>query len=245
MISSWQQTVDSAAIIKQTALICDCSESLLESAVLSFHYWLVNLPNCYNTYNPIERLAAVVDNTLGNIHDVKLRRSIIPSGVYLTSQVMRVLTLKSDISFGWFQLVKTWLDDYLQISCYRQEVFCPKYSTSTVSSSPTNISENASPNNANTANASPAMIAGVGAGGVGVGIGQSTGGGHHHSRSQSNPNLAIDTVSANYNSVSALDASAITPRPAFTQSGMATSATGPGVGGIAGPSGNASVGGYM
>lgn len=254
MISSWQQSVDAHSIIKQTASTCECGESIVDSAVLSFQSWLLNLPTCYNTYHPIQKLAEVVDNTLGNIHNVSPRRSIIPKGVYLTSQVMRLLTLKSDISFGWFQLLKTWIDDYLQIACYRQEVFCPKNPPSTLTASPSKVNESPSLSTStsnptpSTSNVDPnTLIAGVGAAGVGVGIGQSSSSSssHSHSHSHSAPNLAIDTVSANLNSINALDASAITPRPAFTQSGMATSATGPGVGGIAGPSGNTNMGGYL
>lgn len=254
MISSWQQTVDSNFIIKQTALTCDCNEPLVESAVFSFQSWLLNLPTCYNTYHPIEKLAEVVDSTLSNIGNVFPKRSIIPKGAYLTSQVMRLLTLKSDISFGWFQLVKTWIDDYLQIACYRQEVFCPKNPPSTLTASPSKVNESSSLSTStsnptpSTSNVDPnTLIAGVGAAGVGVGIGQSSSSSssHSHSHSHSAPNLAIDTVSANLNSINALDASAITPRPAFTQNGMATSATGPGVGGIAGPSGNTNMGGYL
>lgn len=258
MISSWQQTVDSDCIIKQTASICDCDELLVRTTIVNFQSWLFNLPTCYDTYHPIAKLAEVIDNALSKIHDMPSRRSIIPKGAYLTSQVMRLLTLKSDISFGWFQLLKTWIDDYLQIACYRQDVFRPKSSIPAKSASPFNVSGSSPQSSSNlqpssstspsTANVDPnTMIAGVGAGGVGIGIGRSSSSSSQHSQTHLHPasNLAIDTVSANYNSGNALDASAITPRPAFTQNGVATSATGPGVGGIAGPSGTMSMGNYL
>lgn len=100
------------------------------------------------------------------------------------------------MSFGWFQLVKTWIDDYVTISCARRAAFARP-----------------SPNLLGSGTLQPKDL-------------QS-----HH-----NPRLAIDTASATYSTVAPLDQNAITPRPAFTASGAATQASGPGVGGIAGTS---------
>lgn len=101
------------------------------------------------------------------------------------------------MSFGWFQLIKTWIDDYVTISCTRRAAF---------------------------ARSSPSLSPGAA-----LQLKEMHQGAHH------NPPLAIDTASATYNTVAPLDQNAITPRPAFTSSGAATQATGPGVGGIAGP----------
>lgn len=102
------------------------------------------------------------------------------------------------MSFGWFQLVKTWIDDYVTISCVRRASFArrgPSLFRPSATLQPKDM--------------------------------QSA----HH-----NQPLAIDTASATYNTIAPLDQSVITPRPAFTASGAATQATGPGVGGIAGAS---------
>lgn len=100
------------------------------------------------------------------------------------------------MSFGWFQLVKTWIDDYVTISCTRRAAFARQ-------------SHGLLPPSSTTLHPKDMQS--------------------HH-----NPPLAIDTVSAAYNTVAPLDQNAITPRPAFTASGAATQASGPGVGGIAG-----------
>ncbi|KLT38355.1 hypothetical protein CC85DRAFT_316205 [Cutaneotrichosporon oleaginosum] len=196
MRNSWRM-LDTNFVIRQCMMACDCSEELLEPALAAFGNWLHEVGANMAAY-PVEQLAMCVDGAVGQAEGLLMGsniRAIIPKASYLTSQVMRLLTLRSDVSFGWFQLIKTWIDDYVTISCMRRAAFARP-----------------SPNLLGSGTLQPKDL-------------QS-----HH-----NPPLAIDTASATYSTV-ALDQSAITPRPAFTASGAATQATGPGVGGIAGTS---------
>ncbi|BEI94607.1 uncharacterized protein CcaverHIS019_0701790 [Cutaneotrichosporon cavernicola] len=200
MRNSWRM-LDANFVIRQSTMASGCSEQLLEPAIRSFGNWL-NEVGADLAAHPVELLAMCVDGAVGqaeatvNGSDI---RAIIPKASYLTSQVMRLLTLRSDMSFGWFQLIKTWVDDYVTLTCVRRAAFARP-----------------SPNLLGSGTLQPKDL-------------QS-----HH-----NPRLAIDTASATYSTVAPLDQNAITPRPAFTASGAATQATGPGVGGIAGLTGPA------
>jgi len=191
MRNSWRM-LDTGFIVRQVKQACDCPETVIEPALSTFETWL-NEVGTDPRNHPVEQLAACVDSNLALAEKAGRNTpnlsALIPRASYISSQVMRLLTLRSDPSFGWFQLLKTWIDDYVAISCARRDAFArddPSFPPAT--SAP----------------------------------------GH------STPNLAIDTASAGYQAVPPLDNNAITPRPAFTSSGAATTATGPGVAGVAG-----------
>lgn len=190
MRNSWRM-LDTGFIMRQVKQATDCNEAVIESALNAFESWLNDVGSDPRNH-PVEQLAACVDNTLAatekSARPTPNLSEIVTRAAYISSQVMRLLTLRSDSSFGWFQLVKTWIDDYVAISCARRDAFARDDPSFPPSSGP----------------------------------------GH------STPNLAIDTASAAYQSVPPLDHNAITPRPAFTSTGAATSAMGPNVGGVAG-----------
>lgn len=206
MRASWRM-LDASFIVRQCAMACDCSEAILEPSLAAFDVWLAEAGSDPSIH-PVEQLAACVDSALSRAElapGVGTPRMLIPRAVFLTSQVMRLLTLRSDPSFGWFQLIKTWVDDYVAVACARRSAFVRDIDPTLFPPVPAAVT---------TQPQQPQP--------------------QQQSHGHGTPNLAIDTASAGYQSVPPLDGNAITPRPAFTSSGAATQATGPNVGGVAG-----------
>jgi hypothetical protein len=125
MRNSWR-ILDNSFLVRQVKQACDCTEAVIETALVAFETWL-NEVGMDPRNNPVEQLAACIDNNLAAAEkaarNVPALSVFVPRASYISSQVMRLLTLRSDPSFGWFQLLKTWIDDYVAISCARRDAF--------------------------------------------------------------------------------------------------------------------------
>lgn len=129
------------------------------------------------------------------------------------------------MSFGWFQLLKTWIDDYVTISCARRAAFAQRGEMGMLGDDVSSVGGSVP---GSTVSAPAAVFSTMSL----DHLGPTPSPVPHHAHT--GPNLAIDTASAGYQAVAPLDNNAITPRPAFTASGAATTASGPGVAGVAG-----------
>jgi hypothetical protein len=206
MRNSWRM-LDMGFITGQVKQACDCSEGVLEGSLAAFESWL-NEVGADPRGHAVEQLAACVDHSIDIAEKAGLGSKLsvlIPRASYISSQVMRLLTLRSDPSFGWFQLLKTWIDDYVAISCARRDAF-------------------GRDNSAGLAAAAAAAVA----------SGTINGSANANANVNPNANpLAIDTASAGYKAVPPLEGSAITPRPAvFAAAAAAAAASGPTIGGV-------------
>ncbi|WVQ79199.1 hypothetical protein IAT38_001295 [Cryptococcus sp. DSM 104549] len=123
MLGAWE-TLDIRNVSDQCALSCSCQQDILESVLADFHQWLLETEAASaRGGRAIERLGGWVNKVLGdvqsNVPGLSLSAIVCRVG-FITSQVMRDFTLKSDQSFGLFQLVKTWVDDWVSIAALRK-----------------------------------------------------------------------------------------------------------------------------
>ncbi|KAI9638927.1 uncharacterized protein MKK02DRAFT_41955 [Dioszegia hungarica] len=132
MAAAWDQ-LDMKSIADQCALSCSCEQDTIEQVLLGFRDWLEGA--CDG--RALERLGAWVSSVLDGLQTTKAdegaARSLVTRAGFLTSQIMRDFTLKSASSFGLFQIIKTWIDDWVAISVLRPSVL----SSSSAAPSPT------------------------------------------------------------------------------------------------------------
>ncbi|WVQ96023.1 hypothetical protein IAU59_003123 [Kwoniella sp. CBS 9459] len=123
MLIAWD-TLDIRSVSDQCALSCSCQQDVLEQVLADFGAWLAEMESGQmRGVSGVERLTKWVEKVIQdikeNIPGVTVRAIACRVG-FITSQVMRDFTLKSDKSFGLFQLIKTWIDDYVSIHSLRQ-----------------------------------------------------------------------------------------------------------------------------
>ncbi|WVF68476.1 hypothetical protein IAT40_003243 [Kwoniella sp. CBS 6097] len=123
MLIAWD-TLDIRSVSDQCALSCSCQQDILEQVLADFGAWLAEMESGQTRgVSGVERLSKwlerVITDIKGNVPGVTVRAIACRVG-FITSQVMRDFTLKSDKSFGLFQLIKTWIDDYVSIYALRQ-----------------------------------------------------------------------------------------------------------------------------
>lgn len=129
--------LDIEFVVRQSVVACNGSDAILQPAIADFTTWL-NSVNADPSAHPVEQLASCIDGAIVRVESslagMNNPQAFIPRASHVTSQVMRLLvshpstkpnnqTLRSDMSFGWFQLLKTWIDDYVGISCTRRSAF--------------------------------------------------------------------------------------------------------------------------
>ncbi|RXK36399.1 hypothetical protein M231_06365 [Tremella mesenterica] len=131
MLNAWEN-LDMSVISDQCALSANCQQDVLEGILREFHRWLLDAEASPNRGGKaIERLGQWIDGVLHDLqHGSEMAapmplRALVPRAGFITSQVMRDFTLKSDPSFGLFQLVKTWIDDWISIHALRQTALSP------------------------------------------------------------------------------------------------------------------------
>ncbi|OCF35189.1 hypothetical protein I316_03231 [Kwoniella heveanensis BCC8398] len=123
MLIAWD-TLDIRSVSDQCALSCSCQQDILEQVLADFGAWLAQMESGQTRgVSGAERLSKWVERVItdvkGNVPGVTVRAIACRVG-FITSQVMRDFTLKSDKSFGLYQLIKTWIDDYVSIYALRQ-----------------------------------------------------------------------------------------------------------------------------
>ncbi|KZT62978.1 hypothetical protein CALCODRAFT_425563 [Calocera cornea HHB12733] len=123
MQTAWQQ-IDFDSVRNQTALVCNCRhEVLVQILETEFPQLLANL---YTAPEPVRTVTEWVDDTyrrimqgdFGPIESSQARSILIRWG-FVTSQVMRDLTIRSDPAFGAFQILKLFLDDWIALQVLR------------------------------------------------------------------------------------------------------------------------------
>ncbi|ODO08517.1 hypothetical protein L198_00247 [Cryptococcus wingfieldii CBS 7118] len=123
MITAWEN-LDVRNVSDQCALSCQCQQDVIEAVLQDFYHWLVEAEEylAQGGY-AIDRLGGWVDKMLRDVQaatgGASLSALVCKVG-FVTSQVMRDFTLKSDQTFGLFQLIKTWLDDWVSIAALRK-----------------------------------------------------------------------------------------------------------------------------
>nr|XP_018260331.1 uncharacterized protein I303_07249 [Kwoniella dejecticola CBS 10117]OBR82489.1 hypothetical protein I303_07249 [Kwoniella dejecticola CBS 10117] len=127
MISAWN-ALDIRSVSDQCALSCSCEQDVLEQVLADFGHWLAETEMPQYRNNGVNRLTEWVDRVLSQVLGVPgvTMRAIVCRVGFITSQVMRDFTLKSEKSFGLFQLLKTFIDDYVSITSLRQTALSSK-----------------------------------------------------------------------------------------------------------------------
>ncbi|TFK75901.1 hypothetical protein BDN72DRAFT_355892 [Pluteus cervinus] len=128
MRRSWQK-VDFESVRNQSALVCNCRhEDLVQLLEVEF---VAMLDSLAKTTEPVREVMAWADKccerlmggsrTLHNGEDrsTMSSRSVLIRWGYVTSQVMRDLTIRSDPAFGAFQILKLFLDDWIAVNVLR------------------------------------------------------------------------------------------------------------------------------
>ncbi|KIL70050.1 hypothetical protein M378DRAFT_67300 [Amanita muscaria Koide BX008] len=129
MRKSWQK-VDFESVRNQSALVCNCRhEDLVQLLEVEF---VALLDTVGKSNEPVREVMAWADrcyerligNTRFNQGVQEDRATMSPRSVlirwgYVTSQIMRDLTLRSDPVFGAFQILKLFLDDWIAVNVLR------------------------------------------------------------------------------------------------------------------------------
>ncbi|KAG6900962.1 hypothetical protein C0993_004399 [Termitomyces sp. T159_Od127] len=127
MRRSWQK-VDFESVRNQSALVCNCRhEDLVQLLEVEFVQMLDSLTK---THEPVREVMAWADKCCeqlmgsSRVNQQEERgqmssRSILIRWGYVTSQVMRDLTIRSDPAFGAFQILKLFLDDWIAVNVLR------------------------------------------------------------------------------------------------------------------------------
>ncbi|KAI5124971.1 hypothetical protein M0805_007397 [Coniferiporia weirii] len=131
MRRSWQN-IDFESVRNQSALVCNCRhEDLVQLLEVDFVGLLNNLTK---SAEPVGEVMAWADNVcerlmggnrgasgLSGVEDRSTlsSRSILIRWGYVTSQIMRDLTIRSDPAFGAFQILKLFLDDWIALNVLR------------------------------------------------------------------------------------------------------------------------------
>ncbi|KAJ3559208.1 hypothetical protein NP233_g11327 [Leucocoprinus birnbaumii] len=128
MRRSWEK-VDFESVRNQSALVCNCRhEELVQLLEVEFVALLDSLPK---TNEPVREVMTwadkCCDRLMGSsrVHNTPEERggmssrSVLIRWGYVTSQVMRDLTIRSDPAFGAFQILKLFLDDWIAVNVLR------------------------------------------------------------------------------------------------------------------------------
>jgi regulatory factor X len=129
MRKSWQK-VDFESVRNQSALVCNCRhEDLVQLLEVEFVAVLDALPKSSEPVREVmswadkccERLMGNTRSNQGNHEErgTMSSRSVLIRWGYVTSQVMRDLTIRSDPAFGAFQILKLFLDDWIAVNVLR------------------------------------------------------------------------------------------------------------------------------
>lgn len=125
MRKSWQK-VDFESVRNQSALVCNCRhEDLVQLLEVEF---VAVLDALSKSTEPVREVMSWADKCcerlMGNRPNHEERgtmssRSVLIRWGYVTSQVMRDLTIRSDPAFGAFQILKLFLDDWIAVNVLR------------------------------------------------------------------------------------------------------------------------------
>jgi regulatory factor X len=126
MRRSWQK-VDFESVRNQSALVCNCRhEDLVQLLEVEF---VAMLDGLAKSTEPVREVMTWADKCcerlMGGGHggpderSTMSSRSVLIRWGYVTSQVMRDLTIRSDPAFGAFQILKLFLDDWIAVNVLR------------------------------------------------------------------------------------------------------------------------------
>ncbi|KAJ7591019.1 hypothetical protein C8J56DRAFT_1163077 [Mycena floridula] len=128
MLRSWKK-VDFDSVRNQSALVCNCRhEDLVQLLEAEFPEMMESLTR---SQEPVREVMAWADKCCERLmgsnragHGPEERstlssRSVLIRWGYVTSQVMRDLTIRSDPAFGAFQILKLFLDDWIAVNVLR------------------------------------------------------------------------------------------------------------------------------
>ncbi|KAF8913907.1 hypothetical protein CPB84DRAFT_1757873 [Gymnopilus junonius] len=129
MRRSWQK-VDFESVRNQSALVCNCRhEDLVQLLEVEF---VALLDSLSKSTEPVREVMSWADKccerlmgSSRNHHNgqeergTMSSRSVLIRWGYVTSQVMRDLTIRSDPAFGAFQILKLFLDDWIAVNVLR------------------------------------------------------------------------------------------------------------------------------
>ncbi|KAJ3880319.1 hypothetical protein F5051DRAFT_348585 [Lentinula edodes] len=127
MRRSWQK-VDFESVRNQSALVCNCRhEDLVQLLEVEFVSLMDSLPKSSEPVREVmswadkccERLMGNGRMGHGEERSTMSSRSVLIRWGYVTSQVMRDLTIRSDPAFGAFQILKLFLDDWIAVNVLR------------------------------------------------------------------------------------------------------------------------------
>jgi len=129
MRRSWTK-VDFESVRNQSALVCNCRhEELVQLLEVEFVQLLETLSATTEPVREVmqwadkccERLMGGVraNQVIQEERGVMSSRSVLIRWGYVTSQVMRDLTIRSDPAFGAFQILKLFLDDWISVNVLR------------------------------------------------------------------------------------------------------------------------------
>ncbi|KAG9317287.1 hypothetical protein JVU11DRAFT_1483 [Chiua virens] len=126
MRRSWQK-VDFESVRNQSALVCNCRhEDLVQLLEVEF---VAMLDSLSKSNEPVREVMAWADKCTERLMEQRIGasdergtmspRSVLIRWGYVTSQVMRDLTIRSDPAFGAFQIMKLFLDDWIAVNVLR------------------------------------------------------------------------------------------------------------------------------
>lgn len=126
MRRSWQK-IDFEGVRNQSALVCNCRhEDLVQLLEVDFVTLLDSLPKSQDPVRDVMSWAdkcceRLIDGRSGGLDEraTMSSRSVLIRWGYVTSQVMRDLTIRSDPAFGAFQILKLFLDDWIALNVLR------------------------------------------------------------------------------------------------------------------------------
>ncbi|KAF8341398.1 uncharacterized protein EI90DRAFT_3116538 [Cantharellus anzutake] len=127
MARAWRE-IDFESIRNQAALVCNCRhEDLQQLLEVDFAQVLDGLQSSLDPVKDImtwadsccERLLNGSGGILGEERATMSSRSLLIRWGYVTSQIMRDLTIRSDPAFGAFQILKLFMDDWIGLSVLR------------------------------------------------------------------------------------------------------------------------------
>jgi len=121
--------VDFESVRNQSALVCNCRhEDLVQLLEVEFVALMDSLPK---SNEPVREVMSWADKCCerlmgssraghgGEERSTMSSRSVLIRWGYVTSQVMRDLTIRSDPAFGAFQILKLFLDDWIAVNVLR------------------------------------------------------------------------------------------------------------------------------
>ncbi|KAF8450724.1 hypothetical protein L210DRAFT_3609019 [Boletus edulis BED1] len=126
MRRSWQK-VDFESVRNQSALVCNCRhEDLVQLLEVEF---VAMMDSLTKSNEPVREVMAWADKCTERLMEQRIGtsddrgamspRSVLIRWGYVTSQVMRDLTIRSDPAFGAFQIMKLFLDDWIAVNVLR------------------------------------------------------------------------------------------------------------------------------